>query len=71
MDRRSERFWRDNKNYHCSKCYEDTGFTTDCKWKFCPNCGAKMESENEQSSHFEGNLVDGVPSDKSERYNNF
>ena len=32
-------------NYHCSKCYEDTGFVTDCKWKFCPNCGAKMESE--------------------------
>lgn len=33
--------------YHCSKCYEDTGFTTDCKWKFCPNCGAKMESEEQ------------------------
>ena len=31
----------------------------------------EAESENKQSSHFEGNLVDGVPSEKSERYNNF
>ena len=28
--------------WHCDKCYEDSGFTTDCKWDFCPNCGAKM-----------------------------
>ena len=29
--------------WHCDKCYEDSGFTTDCKWNFCPNCGTKME----------------------------
>jgi len=28
--------------WHCDKCYEDSGFTTDCKWNHCPNCGAKM-----------------------------
>ena len=28
--------------WHCDKCYEDSGFTTTCKWDFCPNCGAKM-----------------------------
>lgn len=31
--------------YHCSECYEDTGFVTDCKWKFCPNCGSVMKGE--------------------------
>ena len=31
--------------WHCDKCYEDSGFTTTCKWDFCPNCGAKMEVE--------------------------
>lgn len=39
------------QGWHCSNCYEDTGFTTDCKWDFCPKCGAKMvepqESEKE------------------------
>lgn len=28
--------------WHCDKCYEDTGFTTTCKWDHCPSCGAKM-----------------------------
>lgn len=28
--------------WHCDKCYEDSGFTTTCKWDFCPNCGARM-----------------------------
>ena len=28
--------------WHCDKCYEDSGFTTDCKSHFCPNCGARM-----------------------------
>ena len=31
----------------------------------------KAKIENEQLPHSEGNLVDGVPSEKSERYNNF
>ena len=29
--------------WHCDKCYEDSGFTTTCKWDFCPNCGAEMD----------------------------
>ena len=33
------------QGWHCDKCYEDSGFTTDCKWDYCPNCGAEMESE--------------------------
>lgn len=40
------------QGWHCSECYEDTGFTTDCKWNYCPNCGARMvkppESEVEE-----------------------
>lgn len=50
----------------------DADIWADWQPKHCPNCGAKMqtESKDEQSSHFEGNLVDGVPSEKSERYNN-
>lgn len=39
------------QGWHCDKCYEDSGFTTDCKWHFCPNCGAEMsekESENDR-----------------------
>ena len=39
-------------SWHCDKCYKDNGFTTDYKWDFCPNCGAKMvelqESENKE-----------------------
>jgi hypothetical protein len=31
--------------WHCDRCYEDSGFTTTCKWDYCPNCGAKMEVE--------------------------
>lgn len=35
-------------HWHCSHCYDDSGFITTCKWDFCPNCGAKMtESEVE------------------------
>ena len=33
------------QGWHCDKCYEDSGFTTDCKWNYCPSCGAEMESE--------------------------
>lgn len=29
-------------HWHCDKCYEDSGFTTTCKWDFCPSCGTKM-----------------------------
>ncbi|MBO7734117.1 MAG: hypothetical protein J6S67_16255 [Methanobrevibacter sp.] len=32
--------------WHCDKCYEDSGFTTTCKWDFCPNCGADMRNED-------------------------
>lgn len=30
-------------HWHCSNCYDDSGFITTCKWDYCPNCGAKME----------------------------
>ena len=36
--------------WHCSKCYEDTGFTTDCKWDFCPKCGVKTENAKDKIS---------------------
>lgn len=32
--------------WHCDKCYEDSGFTTECKWNYCPNCGAKMQAKS-------------------------
>lgn len=31
--------------YHCSKCYEKSGFTTTSADKFCPNCGKKMHPQ--------------------------
>lgn len=38
--------------WHCDKCYGDSGFTTTCKWAFCPNCDTKMieprESEDKK-----------------------
>lgn len=34
--------------WHCDKCYEDSGFTTDCKWDFCPKCGVKMVEPQER-----------------------
>jgi hypothetical protein len=33
--------------WHCDKCYEDSGFTTDCKWNYCPNCGVRMVEPQE------------------------
>ena len=27
-------------HWHCSNCYDDSGFMTTCKWDFCPNCGS-------------------------------
>ncbi len=29
-------------HWHCSNCYDNSGFITTCKWDYCPNCGAKM-----------------------------
>jgi hypothetical protein len=26
--------------WHCSNCYDKTGFVTTCAWDFCPNCGS-------------------------------
>ena len=37
--------------WHCDKCYEDSGFTTDCKWNFCPNCGADMREDVKNDIH--------------------
>ena len=34
--------------WHCSNCYDKTGFITTCAWDYCPSCGAEMRgSENE------------------------
>jgi GTPase SAR1 family protein len=27
-------------HWHCSNCYDDSGFITTCKWDYCPNCGS-------------------------------
>ena len=45
--------------WHCDKCYEDSGFTTDCKWKYCPNCGAKMiePQETETWNGYHGQIT--------------
>ena len=34
-------------HWHCSNCYDDSGFTTTCKWDYCPNCGADMREVEE------------------------
>ena len=44
--------------WHCDKCYEDSGFTTDCKWNFCPNCGERMVEP--QKSEEENNMTIGI-----------
>ena len=31
--------------WHCSNCYDKTGFVTTCAWGYCPSCGAEMEGE--------------------------
>lgn len=31
--------------WHCSNCYDKTGFVTTCAWDYCPSCGTKMEGE--------------------------
>lgn len=31
--------------WHCSNCYNKTGFVTTCAWDYCPNCGAEMKVE--------------------------
>lgn len=28
--------------WHCSNCYDKTGFVTTCAWDYCPSCGSKM-----------------------------
>ncbi len=33
--------------WHCSNCYDDTGFITTCAWDYCPNCGADMSEVEE------------------------
>lgn len=32
-------------SYHCSLCYEDSGFATTSTSKFCPNCGKRMHRQ--------------------------
>lgn len=32
--------------WHCSNCYDKTGFVTTCAWSYCPACGAEMEFES-------------------------
>ena len=27
--------------WHCSNCYDKTGFVTTCAWDYCPKCGSK------------------------------
>jgi hypothetical protein len=31
--------------WHCSNCYDKTGFVTTCAWSYCPACGAEMDFE--------------------------
>ena len=41
--------WEDAKQHGlcrcsvCKDCYIEKGYITQAKWRFCPNCGAKME----------------------------
>lgn len=43
LDEDYEPIWRDRKIYHCSKCNRRTII----KEKFCPECGAEMEADND------------------------
>ena len=29
--------------WHCSNCYDETGFVTTCAWDYCPSCGSRNE----------------------------
>ena len=35
-------------HWHCSNCYDDTGFITTCAWDFCPNCGSDNREVEEE-----------------------
>lgn len=43
--------WEDAKQHGlcrcsvCKDCYIEKDYITQAKWKYCPNCGAKMEVE--------------------------
>lgn len=34
-------------HWHCSNCYDNSGFITTCKWDFCPNCGSNNREVEE------------------------
>lgn len=40
-DKLGDPIYRDGEIYYCSKCR----WRTVIKWKYCPNCGAKMDGE--------------------------
>ena len=31
--------------WHCSNCYDKTGFVTTCAWDYCTSCGAEMRGK--------------------------
>ena len=41
----------DDEGYHCSECfyhtYWDPGEEISVEWRYCPNCGAKMDGGEE------------------------
>ena len=45
--------WHDVNCVECSACHEswiydeDYGFDDLCDWNYCPNCGARMDEEDE------------------------
>jgi hypothetical protein len=39
--------------WHCSNCYDETGFVTTCAWDYCPNCGAEMEDADDSNQRYE------------------
>lgn len=39
--------------WHCSNCYNKTGFVTTCAWDYCPSCGSRNEMEEERKIEME------------------
>ena len=55
IDKYIEGHWIEERNdygeithWHCSNCYDDSGFITTCKWDYCPNCGADMRGDSDE-----------------------
>ena len=47
----------DVKSFHCSECYDDTGFFTLCTSEYCPKCGCRLDGDIEKVARAVTNIL--------------